>query len=219
MGEAVAQFKIVDNPAAGMNITSAEFPAFTGGAGLTYSITYKTTKADEWDIILKQGIPADSMYSLDQEQLDQLALMTSLTVSFDSVPAGFGDGDVITYTFKPSGDSGNSYYVTWYAGASGVTAAGLSDYITGIGDTYPAGNYSPESYAALQAAIAAAQAVVADPNATPDQIAAAKQAVDDAAAGLVLVPAPEKAPASGTPPGTGWVLPLILTLICLAGLG
>ncbi|MDR0366430.1 MAG: glycoside hydrolase family 3 C-terminal domain-containing protein [Bifidobacteriaceae bacterium] len=68
-------------------------------------------------------------------------------------------------------------------GAGGALATALNSMITDLA-ALPAGDYTPESYAALTAALTAARAVAGDPSASAAQLTAAIQNLTKAAAGL-----------------------------------
>ena len=92
------KYTISDKPDKGLDFVSAELPAFTNGAGITYDIVYFTNLNGKQ--VLHAGVPADKAFSFTAPALKSGEYITALTLDFGTVPAGFAVGDTMKMTFK-----------------------------------------------------------------------------------------------------------------------
>jgi|GEM_PF-972336 len=97
------KYRITDYPPQGTDLVSISIPAFTKGEGLTYSILGNTNKNSS--VVYATGIAADSAYTFNAPILPTGEHLTAIAIYFESVPAGFGVGDQILYTFRVSHDA------------------------------------------------------------------------------------------------------------------
>ncbi|MCL1788516.1 MAG: S-layer homology domain-containing protein, partial [Defluviitaleaceae bacterium] len=96
-GEAVSGFTIVDVPGRGLNFEAGRLPAFTRGEGITYDILYTVYGSDEV-FVHETGIDASVPFNFRLPQPGN-RYYTSIALYFGDVPAYFGLGDQIIFTF------------------------------------------------------------------------------------------------------------------------
>ena len=136
-------FRITDAPSLELQLKNGVIPAFTNGAGLTYTILYKTA-ADGANRVLAQGIPADAAYSF--ENTTGLA-WTQISLDFANVPPGFARSNQIEYTFLVLAPGySNDYRTTWQstADALGQKLTALRDRIDRLAVAFAGLEQSPE---------------------------------------------------------------------------
>ena len=185
-GVSVYRYMIVDRPSANLTFVSGNIPAFNKGAGLVYSVLYKTNRSSAYKVAAT-GISAGSAYTVLPPGLAFGEFITELTIFFDTVPAGFAEGNVIRYTFGVEDENySNSYFTYWNYGAQdrNISLATLSSTIEYCTVNYLQQNYTAASWAHYTEAVRQAQAVINDPYSTAEQINTANQAVSEAAGQL-----------------------------------
>jgi len=97
-GVPLEQFSIIDKPDKGLDFVSANLPAFTNGAGVTYDVLYYTNQQGR--TVLHSDIPADQAFSFNAPDLASGEYIIDIMLEFSSVPAGFAVGDSLAMTFK-----------------------------------------------------------------------------------------------------------------------
>ena len=102
----VANFTIVDIPGLGLNFRQGSIPAFTNGAGVTYDIRYRVAGSNEWHTHAA-GISANAPHNFSLPQPGDIHY-TEIGLFFGTVPAGFGLGNDIVFTFVVSNDAPNN---------------------------------------------------------------------------------------------------------------
>ena len=106
---AVANFAIIDMPGLGLNFQSASIPAFAGGAGLTYEIRYRVAGSSQWQTHAT-GISANAPHNFSLPQPGDIHY-TEIGLFFGTVPAGFGLGNDIVFTFVVADNAPNNTLV------------------------------------------------------------------------------------------------------------
>ena len=96
-GRTVADFAIIDLPSLGLNFQSGSIPAFNNGSGVTYDIRYMITGSNEWRTHTT-NVDASRPFTFSLPQPGNLHY-TNIGLFFGNVPAGFGLGNEIVYTF------------------------------------------------------------------------------------------------------------------------
>jgi len=102
----VANFTIVDMPGLGLNFRSGRIPAFNNGAGITYDIRYMVAGSNEWHTHVA-AVDASRPFMFNLPQPGNLHY-TRIGLFFGNVPAGFGLGNEIVFTFAVSGEAPNN---------------------------------------------------------------------------------------------------------------
>lgn len=92
------EYGIADVPDKGLDFISAQLPAFTKGAGVTYDVVYRTNY--QGTTTLHSRVPADQAFSFSAPVLSSGEYLTSIAFRFGTVPAGFAVGDSMNMTFK-----------------------------------------------------------------------------------------------------------------------
>ena len=105
----VTNFAIIDRPGLGLNFQSGSIPAFNNGAGITYDIRYRVYGSNEWHTHAT-GINANAPFAFDLPQPGDL-YYTHIGLFFGTVPAGFGLGNEIVYTFVVGDNAPNNVLV------------------------------------------------------------------------------------------------------------
>ena len=92
-------YAITDIMPVGLTFVSAEIPAFTNAAGVTYNVKYITNKTGAR--VLQANVSAGAAQTISAPPLSQDEYITYLTIEANgTVPAGFGRGDSITITCR-----------------------------------------------------------------------------------------------------------------------
>ncbi|MCD7948198.1 MAG: hypothetical protein LUG13_07910 [Oscillospiraceae bacterium] len=185
----VYRYTIFDMPSSNLTFLSGQIPAFTKGDGLSYAVLYKTNTSNTYQVIAS-GVSAAQPYTVAPPQLGETEYITELTLSFDAVPAGFAENNVIYYTFLPSGGTySNEYYTYWNSSINdrSLALSQLDNTLNDLLQDLSEGDYSPESWQHLMAVMRAAQEVLADPYATAAQLDAAYASVNEAINGLQAI--------------------------------
>jgi len=97
-GIPLEKYTIIDKPDKGLDFVSANLPAFTNGAGVTYDVVYYTNQQGR--TVLHSEIPADQAFSFKAPDLASGEYITLLSLEFGTVPAGFAVGDSLAMSFK-----------------------------------------------------------------------------------------------------------------------
>jgi len=114
---AVTNFAIIDRPSQGLNFQSGSLPAFTNGTGITYDIWARVAGSDQW-VTHESNISASSAFTFNLPQPGNLHY-THIGIFFNGdVPAGFGLGNEIVFTFlvgddAPSNTLVNNFFITF----------------------------------------------------------------------------------------------------------
>lgn len=95
MSAVMERYAITDILPNGLSLETVKLPAFTKGAGLTYSLVYETNQTKR--TTLKSGISAAKAYSYDVPKMAAGEKMAYFSVVFENVPPGFGIGDGIVF--------------------------------------------------------------------------------------------------------------------------
>jgi len=95
---AVTNFAIVDMPSVGLNFQSGSIPAFHNGAGITYDIRYRVAGSNEWHTYIS-GVDASRPFNFTLSQTGDVHY-TAIELFFGNVPADFGRGNEIVFTFR-----------------------------------------------------------------------------------------------------------------------
>jgi len=97
----VTNFEIIDMPSVGLNFQSGSIPAFTNGAGITYDIRYRVAGDNTWHTHAS-NISASTAFTFSLPQPGDLHYI-DIGLFFGDVPAGFGLGSEIIFTFVVNG--------------------------------------------------------------------------------------------------------------------
>ena len=97
-GNAVRNFAVVDVPSVGLNFQSGRIPAFHNGAGITYDIRYRVVGSNEWRTH-QTGIDASRPFNFTLSETGDVHY-TAIGLFFGDVPANFGRGNEMVFTFK-----------------------------------------------------------------------------------------------------------------------
>ena len=109
-GTAADQCIIEDTPPQGLTFDRGSVPAFTNGAGVTYSVVYSTNLSGG-DTTLYTNMPADKPFTFDAPTLQPGEYITSLRLVFSAAPTDFAHGDSIVYTFHVDADAAQTSFV------------------------------------------------------------------------------------------------------------
>ena len=101
-GAAVTDFAIVDMPGVGLNFVSGSLPAFANSQDVTYDIRYMVQGSNTWNTLIS-GVDASAPFNFTLPQPGNVHY-TDIGLFFGTVPAYFGLGNTITFTFV-AGDS------------------------------------------------------------------------------------------------------------------
>jgi len=112
-GGTVDNFTVIDMPGRGLNFISAQLPAFTNGAGITFDILYTIYGSDEWHTYAT-GINANQPFSFSLPQPGDLHY-THIKFYFGSVPAGFALGNEMILTFRVDNNAPNNVLINRFA--------------------------------------------------------------------------------------------------------
>jgi len=141
-GAAVNGFAIVDMPGVGLNFVSGSIPAFTNSAGVTYDVRYMVQGSNVWRTLVS-GVNASAPFTFALPQPGDLHY-TDIGLFFGTVPAYFGLGDTITFTFVAGNSAPNNELVNHFIVLhGGGNATGYSPYVpilrppVGGGQTQP----------------------------------------------------------------------------------
>ncbi len=93
------KFAIQDVIPQGLTLDQIAVPAFMGGAGITYDVQYQTNQNSQWRTLYDE-VSADEPFTINAPELSENERVTSTILLFNQVPAGFGLGDQIIYTFS-----------------------------------------------------------------------------------------------------------------------
>ena len=189
-------FRIVDKPSQQLRFKSGVIPAFTGGAGLTYTILYKTD-AGAYRVLV-EGILASAPYNFDSPEGVQ---MTEIVLFFANITPGFGQGDRILYTFEVLDDGySNAYNVLWHKQQLDLISKDSLAHKISLLKRLLSSVADPETLAEINHVLTYASEILNDPYATESQI---YQAITDIDAVLANNSTSEKA-APFSACGAGW---------------
>jgi len=163
----IRQFRIINRLSVGLQFLSGEIPAFTNGQGLVYTVKYRTNMTDSLRV-MASNVPADSTFSLSPPQLNNGEYIIEIIIEFDTAPAGLRMDDTIIYRFTASNQNNVEY--RWDITLIGESST-KSIMLTSISEILNFQNrYDAESWENLQTVISNVQAILDNPNATPQEI-------------------------------------------------
>ena len=189
LNESVSYYQIIGRPSEAQFL-HGRLPAFTHGAGLFYTVAYRTN-LDSSQRVIASNVPAGRPFEFSSPDLMPDEVITEISIKFDSVPAGFGVGDTIAYSFVVLDEDNVS--IRWEV-AFGETSrrdfliASISndiDRFSGLENMYDA-----ESWANFQYVISTVQVILANPNATIEEIEMAYALLQQAISALNPAPPP-----------------------------
>ncbi|MCL2363360.1 MAG: hypothetical protein FWC71_01715 [Defluviitaleaceae bacterium] len=111
-GAAVTNFAIVDMPGVGLNFVSGSLPAFNNSAGVTYDIRYMVQGSNTWRTLVS-SVDASRPFNFTLPQPGNLHY-TEIGLFFGTVPAYFGLGNTITFTFVAGSFAPNNELVNHF---------------------------------------------------------------------------------------------------------
>ena len=99
-GVPLEDYTIKDRPDPGIDIIAVRLPAFTQGAGVSYSIYYYTERGGLRRNVVAEDISASQAFSIDMPALREGDFVTMLAIEFGTVPRGFAVGDTLEMDFR-----------------------------------------------------------------------------------------------------------------------
>lgn len=112
----------------GLEFQDGYLPAFTKGAGVTYSVECLTRQSSS-PIVVQTGIPADRAYHFKAPSIAPGDRISVIRVRMDSVPAGFGQSNTAQFNFVVSKGNTNHELVNsgmWFEGDQTVSTKSSS---------------------------------------------------------------------------------------------
>ena len=173
INNSIADYSIISRQAQGLKFISGDIPAFTRGSGLFYTISYRTNLNDS-NRVLESHIPASRPFTLFPPALGSGEMIIEISIAFDTIPAGFGLNDTITYNFAVVDEqNAAAYWQVMFGEAThrNYIAAAILNTIDNVSAAQHI--YSTESWNNLQTIIYSVHAVLDNPNATQEDIEAA----------------------------------------------
>jgi len=187
VNDSISNYRIISRPSFGLQLLHGQIPAFTGGDGLFYTIWYRTNYVHG---IIASGVPANRPFTLlPPWGLSDYDVITEIIIAFDAIPAGFGIGDAITYTFVVLDEEHVSHHWEVMFGEASnrnFIMAALLNNIDRISNT--PNRYDAESWGHLQTVMNAVQAILNNPNATVEELEIAYVLLQQAIDGLNPTP-------------------------------
>jgi len=190
LNDNVAHYRIVSRPT-GARFLHGELPAFTGGEGLLYTISFRTN-VDNVQRVIAANIPANRPFRFLSPQLQDEETITEISIMFDTVPVGFGIGDTITYSFVLLDKENASirwtieYGEAWNRNYMLFSILDNVDTVSGL----HSGNYELASWANLQTVISTVQTILDNPNVTVAELETANMMLQQAINDLAPTPVP-----------------------------
>jgi len=217
VNDSVSHYRIV-NRIQGLEFLYGNIPAFTNGGVLVYSVLYRTNLNNS-QRVMAGNVNAGSAFVLLPPQLMPGEIITEISIALDTIPPGFGVGNTIAYSFVQLYDGAANYWEVTYGEQSirSFIIAALMYYTDNISGLE--GRYDSHSWNTLQAVVAYANAVLANPYSTIEELEAAYVHLQQAIAGLIpVVQTASRFTAASVARAVAMSLLFLVLIVLLAGL-